>query len=133
MKRAVITVVLLTSVLLAGCTEQKKWLSQDELFKKKQECITYKTSLQEEIDKKTQMLWKADILYTETIDEIFYSIAENSCFAVTYVVTSINWDYIHKNTIINLLSNERDDYGDEGGAINSTALFSERMRRLKWE
>ena len=66
---------LLGLIFLWGCTTMNK-LSQDELFQKKQECLSNKNI----VDKDNERLNENGI--DCTIDEIFYSKSLNTCISV---------------------------------------------------
>lgn len=118
-------------VILTGCSQQK-WLSQGELFEKKQECFTYKDNLQKEIDKSQNEVEKADWYYYERIVEIFYSPTKNSCFAITNERSSRDRkEYNELDWIIDLLSNEKTNYNRDNN--NEMIHFGEKIKELKWE
>lgn len=74
MKKLLLFSILLGSMILTGCGQQK-WLSQDELFSKKQECISYKDKIS---------IQAVDILDSGfEVGEIFYSPIKNSCLYIT--------------------------------------------------
>ena len=78
MKKSLL-LIFLSAIVLAGCTNG---LSKSELFEKKQECAAYKNNLQKEIDKEIAEFKVVGDFFSKTIDEIFYSSKENSCFAL---------------------------------------------------
>lgn len=66
---------------------------------------------------------------TQFIKEIFYSLKENSCFAVIYKKsTSDDWNVFSDNKIINLLTNEEIIYDE-----NRILEFNQKLKELKWE
>lgn len=70
MKKLLLISLVLSGILLKGCSQQK-WLSQDELFEKKQECISYKDKMN------IQVIQLIDSDFE--VNEIFYSPIKNSC------------------------------------------------------
>jgi len=113
MKKFLSISLLLSILFLYGCSTSNK-LSADQLFEKKQECAKYKESLQGEIDKMGSS-------YSETINEIFYSVPKNSCFALTYRVRENHDSYV----ITDLLTNEITTYSEE--------MYYKKVKELKWE
>ena len=85
-KKIMVISLLVGSIVLAGCVQQK-WLSQDELFEKKKECANYqnemKQSMKNYISKST--LWQdidEDIKNKKIrlyLRDVFYSKKTNSC------------------------------------------------------
>lgn len=71
MKRLLLISVLLGSIILAGCSQN--WLSQDELFQKKQECAKYINIAEE------RMKYLESTNVSINIDDIFYSSQLNTC------------------------------------------------------
>ena len=111
MKKLLIVSLLLCGIVLGWCSLQK-WLSQDELFEKKQECLSYQTNILENIN-------RGDILM-----QIFYSPKINSCLYITKNVISINDTtyYIY-------------DYF-ENVLVSSTHFYEtleKKIKELKWE
>lgn len=129
MKKIFIFSLFLCIIFLWGCSINNK-LSIDQLFEKKQECITYKLDLQNRIDKDTENLKGVSYVYYERIEEIFYSRIENSCFAITdemFASTQDSW-ITRSKRIINLLTNESTDYKDD-----QMSMYYDRVKELKWE
>jgi len=103
MKKLLLISVLLGSIILAGCNQ--KWLSESELFTKKQECAKLKNDIETDIEKARNG--------DARLDKIFFSPKQNSCL---YTMTrsfmtddSVNMEFY---TLVDALSNE--------------AIFSER-------
>ena len=57
--------------------------------------------------------------YSETINEIFYSVPKNSCFALTYRVRENHDSYV----ITDLLTNEITTYSEE--------MYYKKVKELK--
>lgn len=130
MKKLLLISVLLGTIILAGCGQQ--WLSENELFEKKQECAKYKEGLQSEIDKSQNEVEQANGYYLETIVEIFYSPIKNSCFAITNERSSRDRkEYNNYEWIIDLLSNEKTNYNRNNH--DEMIYFREKVKELKWE
>jgi hypothetical protein len=81
MKRFILVPILLGSIILSGCWQQQ-WLSEDELFEKKQECASYENKMKEQL--KT-----FSFNYTScfVVNQLFYSPIKNSCL----YISSIKW------------------------------------------
>ncbi len=82
--------LLIPLIFLTSCTidwndeKDKKILElekqiQDDTFKKKQECTKYIPTLENKIKEKEKNLNVDGDFYHETIDEIFYSPAKQTC------------------------------------------------------
>lgn len=75
---------ILATFILAGCSQQQ-WLSQDEVFEKKQECSRYKDKMN------IQVSGFSNLGNFFEVDEIFYSPVKNSCL---YTAKVKNWEQI---------------------------------------
>lgn len=79
--------ILLVSLILAGCSSQK--LSQDQLFEKKQECSNQKERIEKNLSS------------NEILLNIFYSKKANSCLYTTEYNDIITLkDFFNNETII---------------------------------
>lgn len=134
MKNFLLIVILAFAVVLTWCSEKT---SQEDLFEKKQECISYKDNLQNEINSDIERLEGMWYYSTQFIKEIFYSLKEDSCFAVTYKKsTSDDWNVFSDNKIINLLTNEEIIYDEtisNKRDENRILEFNQKLKELKWE
>lgn len=87
MKKLLLISILLGSIILAGCG-QKQWLSQDELFSKKQECAKYKNNIENIIQNKCEEHKIPNIENMNCyLDEIYFNSKSNSCEYSRY------WNY----------------------------------------
>jgi len=130
MKKFLVILVILFGIVLVGCSQQK-WLSQDELFEKKQECFNYKKSIQDKIDKETLDWKEVWTFYSAYIMEIFYSEKWNSCYAVISSMLYTNNTTTREREIIDILTNESSVYYRESSEdIN---LYNKDIKELKWE
>lgn len=120
MKKFLLISLILWLTILSGCSQQK-WLSQNELFEKKQECIKYINIAEERIK------------YLETdnvsinIDDIFYNSQLNTCI-LWLKATYINLDiYQESYDIYDLLLKKP----------IKTAItkedYNKKIQELKWE
>jgi len=134
MKKLLLISVLLCWFIFAGCSQQR-WLSQDELFSKKQECAKYKNSIQDEINEEKKRLEKLEVSYDGSIEEIFYNSKENSCFAVLNEQTLYkNWNQIINSTIKDLLTNKTvAHYQDWQEDATNAVYYFKKLKELKWE
>lgn len=125
MKKVIFISLLLLWLTLAWCTQK---MDQEDLFEKKQECVSYRNELQKQIDKDSDQgkdLW---IINTQIIKEIFYSKKENSCFAS---INSFFWPtdkIIESRKIVDLLTNETTTY-----YYNEYVKHTLKIKELKWE
>lgn len=87
--------IISSLIILWGCSTTNK-LSQDELFQKKQECIKYERDIQKDIEK-VNLWWKNESgvwQHSESLSEIFYSPAKNSCLYSVRVEESKKSSYL---------------------------------------
>lgn len=95
-KKIIVISLLAVGIILTGCS-QKNELSKNAIFEKKQECLTYKYILENEIN--------SDInISIDKIEEIFYSEKNNTCY---WSISSLNVkNNIKTYWILDLLSNK---------------------------
>lgn len=104
--------VLCMLLLLSSCS----WNSDNEIFKKKQECLKYKDNIEKEIK---EDLW--------VLSELFYSPSKNTC---VYIYNqNIAWE--SHQFIINYLTKETIFYCD--WKIRTIDTCNEKVKELKWE
>lgn len=85
MKKLFLISVILVSAILAWCAHQK-WLSEDELFEKKQECISYRNDINQDILRRFSVeVWE----FEDSELEIFYSPSKNSCLYLVHFIRDI--------------------------------------------
>ena len=76
LKKLFIIFLLFGSLIFTGCSTQK-WLSQDELFEKKQECASYWDIIGDFLDSKYPEI---DWIYVKyEISDVFFSKELNTC------------------------------------------------------
>lgn len=125
MKRFLLVSVLVWALILTWCSQQK-WLSQNELFEKKQKCASYKDEIQKEISKQ---------LWVNSLNEIFYSPTRNSCM---YRYSNVNAeavvDYFTKEVVIDALNLfDTNDTGVQKTLMEGQKTFTKWLKQLKWE
>lgn len=124
MKKFLLVSALAWVLVLTWCSQQK-WLSQDELFEKKQECSNLRENMEKESNEKD-----------ETVIEIFYSQSENSCI---YIVNSKTYhsikDFFAKEYILTspLYPPKTDDIEINKNWLNGDMEFYKTIKELKWE
>ena len=108
-------------------------MDQDDLFEKKQECVSYKDEIEKEIKNEIEKVnWKplkqlGVLIY---VKDIFYSPQRNSCL---YIYNNQNnWfsnyflvDYFTKEFII--------WYGETISSTGYISKFNKTVQELKWE
>lgn len=125
MKKLLIITLLLCAIVLGWCSLQK-WLSQDELFEKKQECAKYIPQVEKEFQE-----WESAYTEWHKLYELFYSPSLNTCLKA---YTLIGWltervmvyaidDVFTKDNIFQISRWELDDF----------LVFEEKIKKLKWE
>lgn len=127
MKKLFILSMILLSLTLVWCAQNK--LSQDELFNKKQECLTYKDNLQKDIDKDKLYMETNGWSYSARIKEIFYSPVDNTCIGVVGIIGRFSKepnDIFSEIQIIDILENQSTSYELDELAYQIIAM-------LKWE
>lgn len=103
MKLFKITLLILSIVLISGCTSQKRNIKTSEIFKNTQQCYGYKKELETELEiqnTKSQELqgYKNISDHTCSIGEIFYSPSLATCLYVR------DCSYISdKESVVNLI------------------------------
>lgn len=124
MKKILLISLLIFGFILTGCSQQK-WLSQDELFQKKQECASYTSEMYKDIEK----WWYEeplilDVFYSSSINSCIYEFntARNSLTLVDYFSKKILW-----SALINCES-----YYYETCMAQQKVLF-DTIKELKWE
>lgn len=79
MKKLLIVSLLLCGIVLGWCSLQK-WLSQEELFEKKQECAKYKNNIEDIIQQKCEEYSSPNIEHMNCyLEEIYFNPKSNSC------------------------------------------------------
>ncbi len=135
MKKILIIFILLGSLIFAGCGQQQ-WLSQDELFEKKQECANMKDNMwTETMDRMTA----EDIgeIYKVEIDEVFYSSKANSCLYTLSIYKYV--DMVIDNKYIDYIPLSRFvyDHFSKKELLSTVKLWDEEfnleLNLLKWE
>ena len=101
--------LLLLSVILAGCGKQ--WLSQEQLFQKKQECASYKEKIEKDIKEKYRSA-SPSLSLSASLDEIFYSPIRNSCLYTVIISSSWtpkfrSWQVETKKVIMDYFANQQ--------------------------
>lgn len=125
---------LLWFIFLWGCATTNK-ISQDELFQKEQECISYKDTIQKE-------LWENYLM------DVFYSPTRKGCVYVSNIVNNI-WgiieikDYLTNESIstrtwltqehCNSISNEKDMLKCSKIRDNVQMELDRKIQELKWK
>jgi len=134
MKKIFLIFLLAYGFILTGCSQQK-WLSQDKIFEKKQECIKYKINIEEEIDGKNTEKWFQESFYE--LDQIFYSPIKNSCLysykrvwlqnnlTIRSFLDYFIVDYLTKDMIF-----ETNIWAEN---TESLKTYNEKIRELKWD
>lgn len=142
MKKLLIITLLLCAIVLGWCSLQK-WLSQDEIFEKKQECAKYRNEL-EKRNEQFNYSWNDQNWPYENssiIDQIFYSPTQNSCLftrLADFHYSSDKWgikvdswfiieDALTHEQIWNSLPVNGDSY------ITYKNKFEEKIQEFKWE
>lgn len=132
MKKLRLIAIVPCLLIVWGCTFQEPTKSTEmtaqQIFEKKQECAKYKDSLHNEIKDRESNFEKLN--YTESINEIFYSISDNSCYALTTAIRRY-WDKIQTDqNIINLLTNELTSYNELSQVQRE--MYQKKVDQLKW-
>lgn len=130
--KKIILPLLLLSVILAGCGN-KNWLTQDELFQKKQECNSYYNSIIND--------WNGDINEL-SLKEIFYSPVKNTCMYIfqndySYYI----YDILNQKEVFNIQSPfttcwwVNAVFSEEYDKCEKpiTNKFNQKIKELKWE
>lgn len=142
MKKLLLISVLLGSIILAGCNQ--KWLSESELFEKKQECNKLITNAEKWEEKFFFESENGDKQYS-TINSIFYSPVLNTClYEWSNSTRYYNEKWIHEHDLILYITDSltyktifsirfwplwypHSEYSEH------SILFKEKIKELKWE
>ena len=113
MKKIIILISLL--LILTWCSIDWNNEKENYLFKKQQECYSYKDKIQNDLDKERQKLWWETWKW---LWEIFYSKKNNSCF------------YVNKDmwSIVNLFENKTIFYW-----WTDKEKINNKVKELKWK
>ena len=128
MKKLLIISILLGSVILSGCGKQQ-WLSQEELFEKKQECAKHKEDIEKDIAVRN---FGNQI---EILEEIFYSPTENTCMYKTWwklSTTLTDWEVVNRERerVYDFFTKETVIWTDN--RLNDEYFYN-KFKELKWE
>lgn len=136
--------ILLTSLLFSACSidltgEKDKKIAelekqtQDDVFRKKQECQKYQNEIEKWIEKREKELNDTWDFYDERLEEIFYSYVKKSCIALIYS----NWIHQEKKEeseqyeiILDILTNDQTNYNRKDQKM--MLLYSNEVASLKW-
>ncbi len=118
--------ILLPLLLLSSCT-----IDWNDSFEKKQQCAKYIPTIEARIQKDKNELSTNGDFYSETLDEIFYSKSNNSCFAIMDLMMKNTWEGAHKKIIHNVLTNNRESYNKQN--TDSMSTYNLKLKELKWE
>lgn len=144
--RKLLLPLLLLSVVLAGCAQQ--WLSQNELFTKKQECTNYKGAIQKEVDKSLIRDDDQYFSYEVKLRDVFYSPVKNSCLYGVYYIQTRKWgdwyscgtyviqDFLANNDVVGTyLEVEQAADGKTITClwIKTDEVYNKALKELKWE
>jgi hypothetical protein len=115
MKKLLLLVLLSSSLILVGCSQ--KWLSQSELFEKKQECSKY-ANYEEQ--------WTYEIFYSEKANSCIYTIQE-----------TVKWwiyDALTQSILYESESPLKCSYMESEEKCNKIERdFEQKVKELKWE
>lgn len=133
MKKLLLISILLGSIILTGCSQ--KWLSQDELFEKKQECANMKNVIQQE---QIQWISVTEIFYNEQMNTCLYVLQGNwAKFIIDRFWDEFNWlynansDYFCESTYWDITSDDWKEALKE--CIGKSKEFDKKLQELKWE
>lgn len=133
MKRLVLLALLLSSLILAGCTQSKVELSKDESFDKKKECILLEDKMRDQLNS-WERYSNRDVDTTLYLDNVFYSPVRNSCiyqssfiFGGMYHI-ELN-DFFTKEVIYSYDCNSK----DSNQFSQCHDMLEQRITELKWE
>lgn len=148
MKNSLLILLVSSCLIFAGCSKQK-WLSQDELFEKKKECLSYKNAIENAITQtlSERILQRDDYTHTEYLDEIFFSPAKNSCLYSVSITEIQSWnnctfhkirDFFSVNqveiwTYLELIKDESWFMTDKCDFWASEEKYQKVLKELKWE
>ena len=125
--------MFLATIVLTGCSQQQ-WLSQDELFDKKQECANQKTVIEKDITDSiaNDNDWRIlkQLWVNIYIEDIFYSPKRNACL---YVYNNQNSGYSN-HFLVDLFTKEYIIwYSESISSPEEISKFNKTVEELKWE
>lgn len=115
------TLLVLLALVLTGCANEEK-----EAFERKQECIEYKSDIEQTLEKNSSLE-----LARNRLDEIFYSPKLNTCL-YTYKRSFTNFKTLgYDLNIVDYLSNMAVWSQNSTVEPNIEALFKEEVKYYK--
>lgn len=134
-----IPILIITSLLLSACGidwsgEKDKKIAelekqtQDDTFRKKQECLWYKDTILKEYEKESLAAEKMWQEYFVNLEEIFYSKKNNSCFAILDIDWMNSGNLRELKIIRDILNNKTETFNK-----SDSFQYLEKIKELKWE
>lgn len=142
-KSILIIFALLITTILAWCSKEEFFsktesiwsqiLSWKESIQKQIDCLSYKENLQKTVDEQAKIISSSWITYEQKINDIFFSLSQNVCFAIVKESKIYNWWKEEYYKIINLVTNETIKYDLKNKLIDWANWFYDKIKELKKE
>jgi len=142
-KRFLLIWFILCAIVLAWCSKEEffqktedigqQLLSWKQSLQKQVDCISYKKNLQKTIDEQAQIILETWTTYSQKINDIFFSLSQNVCFAIIKETKIYSWWKEEYYKLVNLATNKAIKYDLKNKINNGLNLFQQKLKELKWQ